>query len=356
MPTRIKASPIFYLLLGTASFVIVVAGLQAASSILNAFFLSLLIVINVTPLLQWLIRKGVPPKVALLLTILGVIVTGIAFLSFLGISIGQLLHTLPSYEGRIQQLKESALAFLASKGINTDAILTNETLQPQSLLKGAILFLQRLAEALGSSLLLLFIVAFMLIESTIFPNKLQKVFNPDAVIISKLTAFTHDIRTYMGITAWTGALSAFGDFLVLVFLGVDLAPLWGIMFFLLSFIPGIGFLLAVVPPMILALLEHDVSRAFWVFVGCSVIDNIVDKGIKPRFMQEGLDISILMIILSLVFWNWVLGPIGAILSVPLTMMVKKVILESYEETQFLAQLMSSRTEEGDRPVEAMGED
>ncbi len=347
MPTRIKSSPIFYLLLGTASFVIVVAGLQAAASILNAFFLSLIIVINVTPLLQWLVRKGIPPKLALVCTILGVIVTGVAFLSFLGISVGQLLHTLPTYEGRMQEIKGATLAFLASKGVNTDAVLQNQALQPEYLVKGAIVFLQRVGEALGSSLLLLFIVAFMLIESTIFPSKLQKVFDPQAIILTKLNIFSQNIRTYMGITAWTGALSAFGDFIILVLLGVDLAPLWGVMFFLLSFIPGIGFIFAVIPPMILALLEYDVSRALWVFFGCWLIDNIVDKAIKPRFMQEGLDLSILMIILSLVFWNWVLGPIGAILSVPLTMMVKKVILESYEETQFLALLMGAGAEEGD---------
>jgi len=128
---------------------------------------------------------------------------------------------------------------------------------------------------------------------------------------------------------------------VLLVLGVDLAPLWGVMFFLLSFIPGVGFLLAVIPPVLLALLEHDGLRALFVFVGCLLVDNIVDKAIKPRYMQEGLDLSILVIILSILFWSWVLGPTGAILSVPLTMMVKKLVLESSEETRFIALLMGA---------------
>jgi predicted PurR-regulated permease PerM len=113
------------------------------------------------------------------------------------------------------------------------------------------------------------------------------------------------------------------------------------MFFLLSFIPGVGFLLAVIPPVLLALLEHDGLRALLVFVGCLLVDNIVDKAIKPRYMQEGLDLSILVIILSILFWSWVLGPTGAILSVPLTMMVKKLVLESSEETRFIALLMGA---------------
>ena len=113
------------------------------------------------------------------------------------------------------------------------------------------------------------------------------------------------------------------------------------MFFLLSFIPGVGFLLAVIPPVLLALLEHDGLRAILTFVGCLLVDNIVDKAIKPRYMQEGLDLSILVIILSILFWSWVLGPTGAILSVPLTMMVKKLVLESSEETRFIALLMGA---------------
>ena len=127
----------------------------------------------------------------------------------------------------------------------------------------------------------------------------------------------------------------------LLLLGIDLAPLWGVMFFLLSFIPGVGFLLAVIPPVLLALLEFDITRAIMVFFGCFLVDNIVDKGIKPKFMQEGLDLSILVIFLSVIFWSWVLGPTGAILSVPLTMMVKKVVLESFEETKGLAILLGT---------------
>jgi hypothetical protein len=180
----------------------------------------------------------------------------------------------------------------------------------------------------------------MLVESSSFPIKLQKAFKADSVLLGQLNRFSTDIRKYMFITAWTGALAAFGDFLVLVFLGVDMAPLWGVMFFLLSFIPGLGFLLAIIPPFLIALLKYDLGKAFLVFFGCWLIDNIVDKFIKPRYMQEGLDLSVLVIILSVLFWSFVLGPTGAILSVPLTMMVKKIILETSEEGRIAAILIS----------------
>lgn len=341
MSPNTRFSPIFLFLLGAASFVIVVAGMQSASSLLNAFFLSLIIVISVSPLLGWLVRKGLSPKLALLLTILLVLGIGASLMAFLGVSINQLIHILPTYEARISAIKDSLVHFFAAKGINLNNTMGSDVLQPSNLLKGAVVFIQRIGEAIASSLLLLLIVAFMLIESTSFPSKLRRVFEPEGVLLSKLTAFSGDIRKYMMITAWTGALAAFGDFLVLLVLGVDLAPLWGVMFFLLSFIPGVGFLLAVIPPVLLALLEHDGLRALLVFVGCLLVDNIVDKAIKPRYMQEGLDLSILVIILSILFWSWVLGPTGAILSVPLTMMVKKLVLESSEETRFIALLMGA---------------
>lgn len=345
MSSKTRFSPIFLFLLGAASFVVVVAGMQSAASLLNAFFLSFLIVINVSPFLKWLVQKGLSPKLSLLLTILLVLGVGAALMAFLGLSVTQLIHILPSYEGRIATLKDSLIQFFAAKGINLNQSLGSDILQPTAILKESVVFIQHIGEAIGSSLLLLLIVAFMLIESTNFPSKLHQVFEPEGMLLKRLTAFSGDIRKYMLITAWTGALAAFGDFLVLLFLGVDLAPLWGVMFFLLSFIPGVGFLLAVIPPVLLALLEHDGFRAMLVFVGCLLIDNIVDKAIKPRYMQEGLDLSILMIILSILFWSWVLGPTGAILSVPLTMTLKKLVFESFEETRFVALLMGAGNSE-----------
>ena len=335
-----RTSPILLLLLGAASFVIVIAGMQAASSLLNAFFLSLIIALNVTPLLQLLIRKGLSPKLALLASILLVLGIGISLIAFLGISVSQISHILPSYEPKIDAFKESTTEFLRSKGFETSSILSLEMFQPKQLVGASLGFIKQIGNALGSSLLLLLIVAFMLVESSSFPIKLQKALKPDSILLEQLAQFSVDIRKYMFITAWTGALAAFGDFLILVFLGVDMAALWGVMFFLLSFIPGLGFLLAIIPPFLIALLKYDIGKAFLVFFGCWLIDNIVDKAIKPRFMQEGLDLSILTIILSILFWSFVLGPTGAILSVPLTMMVKKIILESTEDGRIAAILIS----------------
>lgn len=349
MTNKTPFSPFLGLLVGTASFVIVVAGMQAAASIFNAFFLALLIAICVTPLLQWLLRKRLSGGLALLVTILTVLLAGTILIAFLGISLSELIKIVPTYEARIDDLTASLGRFLHGKGIKSEPVFSLDLLQPRQLIKTTILFLKTIGNTLGASLLLLLIVAFMLVESTGFPTKLQQVLKPNSRVLGQLKHFTTDIRTYMAITAGAGTIAAFGDFVVLLLLGVDLAPLWGVMFFLLSFIPGVGFLLAVIPPFLLALLEFDLTRALLVFVGCFLVDNVVDKGIKPKFMQEGLDLSILTIFLSVVFWSWVLGPTGALLSVPLTMMVKKIVLESFEETRSLAILLGTGRQDEPAP-------
>lgn len=338
-------SPFLQLLLGGACFVIIVAGMQAAASILNSFFLGLLIAIATTPLLGWLRRRGIPTGWALLLTVLVVVATGITLLAFLGLSVSELLQILPTYEDRIASLRDSSRDFLTATGIDIGQTFDLDSLQPGTLVKLIAQFLQRIGRAISESLLLIFIVAFMLLEGMGFPLKLQKGLSPNSLLSNQFAAFAQSIRSYIWITTWTGGLTAIVDFLILSLLGVDLALLWGVLFFLLNFIPAVGFLLAVIPPMFLGLLEFGWGKSLQIFFLCWLVDNIVDKGIKPRFMQRSLDLSLLAIILSVIFWSWVLGPLGALLAIPLTMMIKTVILESSEQTRLLANLLSGDVSE-----------
>lgn len=339
MTAKTQQSSILVLLMAGASFVIIVAGMKEAAPILNSFFLALVITIAITPFLHWLMHKRLPAWSALLITILLVLFGGVILIGFMGISIAQLLHILPTYEARIDGIKESLAQFLAAKGINVGQAFSIDTLSPARLIKAIATFLSTVGKALSTSLLLLFVVAFMLLEANGFPVKLRRGIDPNSPVLKKIQEFTQSIRSYVLITTWTGAVTALIDFGILLALGIDLAALWGVLFFLLNFVPAVGFLMAVVPPMMLALLEFGPDKALLVFFCCWLVDNVMDKGIKPRYMQQGLDLSPLVIILSVIFWSWVLGPTGAILAVPVTLMFKKIILESFEETRWLAELM-----------------
>ena len=124
-------------------------------------------------------------------------------------------------------------------------------------------------------------------------------------------------------------------------LRVDFAVLWGVFSFLFNFVPNIGFYLALIPPIILSLIKLGITKTIILVVGYTLINNFFDIAIAPRYLSEGLDLSTLVTFLSVVFWTWILGPIGAFMALPLTVMVKKLILESFPSTQLLAKLMSS---------------
>jgi predicted PurR-regulated permease PerM len=133
-------------------------------------------------------------------------------------------------------------------------------------------------------------------------------------------------------------------------LGTDFALLWGLIFFIFSFIPNIGYVLSLIPPAIVTLLEFGWERALLLIVINLIINTLVDNVISPRYMGRGLGLSTLIVFLSLIVWGWVLGPLGALLSVPMTVMVKRLYLERYEETRFLADLIGQEIHTG-RPPE-----
>ena len=136
-------------------------------------------------------------------------------------------------------------------------------------------------------------------------------------------------------------MEAIAYLLLMVFFGIKLAVFWSTLFFLLNFIPEVGFFLAVIPPLLLTILQLDESKALLIFLGFYLIDTLADKVIKPHFMHQELDISPLVIILSIIWWGWVLGATGVLVAVPLTLMIKKLVLESSENTRVLAMMLET---------------
>jgi AI-2 transport protein TqsA len=163
--------------------------------------------------------------------------------------------------------------------------------------------------------------------------------------IRRIADFSIDIRRYVSITTWIGLLTGALDTVFFIIMGVPLPLLWGILAFLLSYIPVIGFWLAAIPPTILAYLEAGPVAAIIVFVGIILINGMADEVLKPKFMGEGLDLAPIMVIFSVTIWTAVLGPLGAILGVPITMIIKELILEADEQNAWIARLMSKGPKE-----------
>jgi len=191
------------------------------------------------------------------------------------------------------------------------------------------------------SSLVIIMVVFMLIEAARMPDKIKEAFGGRDLSNEYFKKIADDTWNYMKIKTiicfLTGAATTIG----LWFLGVEYAILWGLLMFFLNYIPSIGQVIASVPPILLALIDGGVSLALWVTLWLILVNSVFGLGIEPRYMGSGLGISSLVVLLSLIFWGWLLGPVGMFLSAPLTM-VLKIVLQNGEKTRWIAVLLSNR--------------
>ena len=215
--------------------------------------------------------------------------------------------------------------------------------------------LAKLTDSISNLVVVVLVVAYLLAESFRLPAKVQRRLRLGHTQLASLSGYIHDLRRYVLLTAELAALTGIGATILLLLLGVDFPILWGMLTFLLSFIPTVGLFLAMIPPALLALLEFGPGTALLVVAGYLLIDAVVENVVKPKFLGESLDIAPLVIILSLIFWAAVLSPMGALLTVPLTMAVKELLLEADEDNRWLAELMSSG-EDAEAPDDAASED
>jgi predicted PurR-regulated permease PerM len=339
-------TPLGRLLLSTAGAVAVLAGMRAAASIIGPVLIALIITVAWSPGSDWLRKRGWHPSLAALTGIaLGII--GIAlFVALVWSSLLQLQDNLPGYQPRIEALQELLRRQLSNLPIDTSRLFTTSVFSPSSIVGYALKIVQNVTQTAGNLFLLVLLMAFMMLEAVRYPQKLVEAFSSSPEVIARFAHFSESIRSYVGLNAVFGLAAAFLDTMLLLSLGVDFAILWGVLSFLLSFLPNIGFIIALTPPTLLALVQFGFGRSIAVLAGYIVINFIVDNIVKPRFVGGRLDLSPLVVVISLLFWGWLLGPMGALAAVPLSIGAR-FLFESFEESRWLAYLMSDA---GPKPV------
>lgn len=330
-------------LLILACFIVVVAGMKAASSILVPFFLAVFIAVICTPPLFWLQRKGVPKVLALVLILVAIIIVGLLFGALIGPSLNDFLSSLPGYQERLSTHIASSINWLSKKGVNIPAEEVSGAFHPGWVMELAGDILSTLGNVLTNALLILLTVVFILLEAADFPKKLRVVLKNPEKSLSTIEKFSQNAKRYMVIKTLISAATGLLIWLWLLILGVDYPVLWGMLAFLLNYVPNIGSLIAAIPAVLLALVKLGVGSALLTVLGFSVVNVVIGNILEPKLMGRRLRLSTLVVFLSLVFWGWVLGPIGMILSVPMTSLVA-IALESYEETRGLAIMLGSGTE------------
>jgi predicted PurR-regulated permease PerM len=246
-----------------------------------------------------------------------------------------LVEALPTYADNAESQLEELQAQLEELGID-DILPSLDFLDPSKLIDLISGFLGSLFGSLALVFLMLMFFVFMFLEASGFSVRLRKGLAPDSPLLTRFHEYTRDVREYWWITSAIAFVIAVLDVIFLLILGVDFAILWGVVAFLLSYIPSLGFWLALIPPFLLAWAEFGIATAMIVFIGYVLINGSIQNFVQPKVTGGGLNLSPLVVTISVVVWAWALGPIGAILAVPATMLVKKLFLERYEETRWLA--------------------
>lgn len=317
-------------LVGGAAVVVLTAGLRAAAGVLNPILMAGFLALLLQPLVRRLNKLGVAGGGAVALVVFALIVFGLALVGFVGISLRQLAVEIPTYSVQLKQLASSVTRMLEARGIDAAAYVESALTGPQ-LGRAALNVTAAVASAFGNMVLTLFIFAFMLGGMWEMERRASKRARDHSPLAARFMAFSDTLRGYTGVRAALGLAAAVLDYLVLLALGVEHALLWGVLSFLLSFVPNIGFTLSMLPPMLLALLEHGWVSALIVFVAYQVINTVIDNVIGPRFVGKQMNISALVSFLSVIFWTWLLGPTGAILAVPLTVLVRDLADATQDE-------------------------
>jgi predicted PurR-regulated permease PerM len=321
-----------------AAFVVVVAGMRAASSLMVPFMLSVFIAVISFPALDWMHERGVPQWLALLLVILAVFLAGLGLSAIIGTSVGEFSRQLPEYEQTLRAQARSLLAWLDGLGIHLPREGILSALDPSAAMGLASRLLSGLNNTLSNAFLILLTVSFILLEAWNIPDKLRVALPAQHDSLEYMKSLSVRVRQYIGIKSAvslaTGVL--IGAWLLII--DLDFALLWALLAFLLNFVPTVGSILAGVPAVLLALVQGGPGLAGLTLLGFAVANFVIGNVIEPRVMGRGLGLSPLVVFLSLVFWGWVFGPVGMLLSVPLTM-VTKVALELGENTRWLAVLM-----------------
>ena len=323
---RERSSPLMRLLEGAACLVIILWGISRASHLIVLVLLSILLACSFLPLPEWFMRRfklGKYTAIWLGVALVGTLNLAIVFVLYERIP--SLKAELPAYYERFRVRCEGVVGFLNGHGINLAGLSGLKFPSSERMLEWSRVAIPGAAGFLGDSLLVSLLALIFLIAMVERPGAKR------TALGQTLRYYGEDVQRYIGISAKTNAVAALVNLALFLTLGVKFAVLWCVLSFFLRFIPNLGFILALVPPSLVALLLSGWKRALLVAGGLIAINLVMDYVINPIFMKKAAGVSFAEMMLSLVFWGAVLGAASGVLAIPLTMVLKKVIGEQFHQ-------------------------
>ncbi|MEO3785026.1 AI-2E family transporter [Actinocorallia sp. B10E7] len=338
-----RYSPGYVLLLGAAAAVIVLAGLRAVSSVAGPFFLALVLTVAVTPLRAMLMRRGLPYLVAALLPLAVVLLGLLAMALALALSGARLAALIPGYTTELAQSGNQIIELMTRFGITTtEAQQFVAGLDVNKLLPYVQSFMNGLLGALSSVVLVVILLYGMSLDAVGLSRALERLSAERPELVAALRDYARGTYRYLLVTTVFGVIVAVLDVGALAWLGVPAPLVWGLLSFITNYIPNVGFVIGLVPPALLAWLEKGWVTAVWVIVLYSVINFVLQSLVQPKFAGGTVGLSITATLLSLVLWSLVIGPLGAILAVPLSALALALFVDPDPGKRWLRPLLSGR--------------
>mgnify|MGYP005992645333 FL=1 len=321
-----------------AAFVIIIAGMKASTQIIVPFLLAIFIAVLCAPLMIWLKAKKVPSGLAIFSVVAMFFLLAATFGTVIGASLSAFYQDLPEYEQKLQLQGQAGIAWLQGMGVEIDQAILSDYIDPGAAMKMVAQVFSGLGGVLTNTFLIVFSVVFILFEAPDFPDKVRRALGSKTKAIEHFQSFSDSVQRYLLIKTLVSIGTGIFAGIVLAIIGVDYAILWGLIAFLLNYIPNIGSIIAAVPPMLIAMIQLGPMSSLLVAGLYMVINTLFGNVVEPRYMGRSLGLSTLVVFISLVFWGWVFGPVGMLLSIPLTMVVK-IALENSERHRWIAVLL-----------------
>ena len=332
-------SSLGYFFIVMASVVIVLAGVKSASEIVIPFLLSLFLAIILSPMYKFFNKKGLPNSISLLLVIsLFVILLGLVA-KLIGSSAQEFSSNVNFYEQQLSVYFQKIDIFTSSIGIEMPLNELSGMINSKQIMLFSTGIIQSMGSMFTNGFVILLTVIFMLLESNHFVEKIN-FHDQDKTAIKHIDQIFSQIKEYMVLKALISLLTGFIIWIALLIIGTDYAFLWAVLAFMLNFIPNIGSIIAAVPAVLLTLVQLGPISALAVTAVYTAVNIVIGSIVEPKVMGRGLGLSTLVVFLSLLFWGWLLGMVGMLLSIPLTIMAK-IVFDSNENTKWIAVLLGT---------------
>jgi predicted PurR-regulated permease PerM len=337
-----RPGPPFFAILVVAGLIVIGAGLRSAANIVGPVFLVVTLVITVAPLRGFLVRRKWPSWLASVASLLVIYALLAMILGSVVFAVVRLVDKLPDYASAFQKIFDYLVGVASRLGFGQDQLQRlASSVQLSSLAGPAQALVSGISGGLSLILLIVTLVIFLAFDASSMPERLAVIRETRPHIADGLNNFAGRVRKYWIVTTLFGLIVAVLDVIALVIIGVPLYITWGVLAFVTNYIPNIGFILGVIPPALIALLDGGIGSAIAVVAVYTAINVIVQTIIQPRFTGDAVGISATVAFASLIFWAYLLGPLGALLAIPATLFLKSVLLDNSVPPSWVNALVSS---------------